>query len=254
MKNKSDLKNKLIIVTRAEPDNILFKQQLEKYEASVYLFPTITIDKAQTLAHLLQSIVVTDWIIFTSINGVNFFITSIKDLKLDPEILKKKKIAVVGPKTAQRVKQYNLSVDFIPTQFTTEQLAKELTHIKNLKILLARSDIGSKMLVRDLEKKGALVTDIPMYTTVFTQKRDPVFENLVSTDKISYITFTSPSTMHGFLERVKGSEIIEKLLTIPVISIGPVTTKSAYKAGFKNITTADIYTVDGMIKKLLEIV
>ena len=71
---------------------------------------------------------------------------------------------------------------------------------------------------------------------------------------IDFITFTSPSTVIGFFEKITNLQIIDISLNIPVISVGPVTTKIAKKYGFKTIYTADEYTTDGMIKKLEEIV
>src|SRR5438445_391629 len=134
-----------------------------------------------------------------------------------------------------------------------EQLAKELIDIKNQKILLARSDIGSKKLVQDLQDKGARVTDMPIYKTQFIDTQDSIFEKLLETQNIDYITFTSPSTVEGFFSRLRKTKQ-NKILFIPILSVGPVTTRVAKKYGFQNIMTADIYTTNGMLKKLLEIV
>ena len=82
---------------------------------------------------------------------------------------------------------------------------------------------------------------------------DDKFENLAINKKIDYITFTSPSTIIGFLKRIKNKELIQKLFDVKIISIGPVTTKAANEHGFRNILTADPYTTDGMIDKLKEL-
>lgn len=251
-KQNNQLKNKLIVITRPELDNLLFKQQLEQYSAQVYLFPTIKIVDVQN-ADTMHDITKYNWIIFTSANGVDFFMSTLKRLRIDQEILKNKKIAVVGPKTAEKAKEYDLSVDFIPSKYTTDQLVKELINIKNQKILLPRSDIGSKKLVQDLKDKGARVTDMPIYKTQFIDTHDCIFKKLLETQNIDYITFTSPSTVEGFFSRLKKAKQ-NKVFSIPILSVGPVTTRVAKKYGFQNIITADTYTTNGMIKKLLEIV
>lgn len=251
---EKSLKNKLIVVTRSESDCMFFKQQLESWGADVYTFPTIKTVGVQADALFLQNIALSDWIIFTSAKGIDFFIDAIKQLQIDLQILKNNKIAVVGPKTAQRAKEYGLHANFIPTKYTTEQIAKELAISKNLKILLARSAIGSKKFALDLQKKGAIVIDIPIYRTEFVTAPDPKLEELLKNDSINYITFTSPSTIEGFLERIIQSTLRDTVFTIPIISIGPVTTKKARTYGFQIIITSDTHTTNGMIKKLLEIV
>lgn len=250
------LANKLIVITRPQEDSVVFKKELEKYGARVYPFPTITI-MDNTIDPIVQNackkLPSYDWIIFTSTKGVEFFMEALHKMNIASTTIKSKQIAVVGPQTAKKVQSYGLPVPFIPTLYTTEQIAKELDNVQGKNILLARSHLGSKQLVHELENKGGRVTDIPIYKTDYIKKIDSLFTALVRTDKISYITFTSPSTVTGFIERVKKTEVADKVYAIPVISIGPVTTKAAEKYGFRNIITADTYTTNGMIKKLLSL-
>lgn len=251
------LQNKRIIITRPEPENKILQKKLEQYGAKIYMLPTIKIVKNildKKSQDVIKNIEAFDWIIFTSVKGVDYFMQAVRKLNIDIEILANKKIAVVGPKTAEKIQEYNLRIDFMPTIYTTEQLGKELQEISGRKLLLARSNIASKQLVADLQHKGAFVTDIPIYKTISITTQDRVFEDLVQKGVISYITFTSPSTVIGFFERVTDPEIRKKSLLFPVISVGPVTTKTAEKNGFTHIITADTYTTDGMIKKLQEIV
>lgn len=248
--------NKCIVITRTPEDNKPFKEKLESYGAVVYELPSITITgntKDKFIINTVRNIFTYDWIIFTSAKGVDFFMQVYKSLGIDIAVLKKKKIAAVGSKTAEKIRAYNLQVDFIPTKYTTEQLAKELTGIEGKKILLARSDIASKEFIIELTKSGASITDIPIYKTEYLGKQDEIFEKLVKEKKIHFLTFTSPSTVKGFFERVKKADIKRKVLAIPIVSVGPVTTKTAQKYGFHKIFTADSYTTAGIIKKLQEI-
>lgn len=245
------LENKYIVITRPEPENIILEKKLQKYGASTYNFPTIQITENSIDKQILAEIHSFDWIVFTSSKGVEAFMRNADKSVIT--ILKNKKIAVVGPKTEEKLASYHLKANFMPTKYTTHDLAKELTEIAEKHILLARSNIASKELVTDLKTKKAIVTDIPMYTTESITTPDKEFEKMIKNDTVNYLTFTSPSTVIGFFDRIGNAEIKQKVLTIPVISVGPVTTKTAKKYGFTHIYTAEEYTTDGMIKKLLEI-
>jgi uroporphyrinogen-III synthase len=243
----------VIINTRPEPDNKEFTKKLQQQGYTVYEFPTITTTENmqdEAVRETIKYIEKFDWIIFTSVKGVDAFMHIADALHIKKDIYANKNIAVVGPKTAERVKYYDLVVKFIPSQFTTEQLGKELENIKNKKILLARSDIASKQLAKDLQTKGASVTDIPIYKTEYSTNSDLGIDALLQNDEIDAITFTSPSTITGFFKRVTNPQTIEHALAAKVVSVGPVTTKTAKNAGFKDIYTAKQFTTDNMIEVL----
>jgi uroporphyrinogen-III synthase len=177
---------------------------------------------------------------------------AIKELKIEITILQNKKIGVVGAKTAEEAKKYKLPVHFMPAQFTTDNLAREIPDIKGKKILLPRSTIANPALTKQLEAKGAFVTNIPMYETTYSTGQNKAFEKLVQNKQIICITFTSPSTVDGFMHSLQNEQIEEKVLSLSILSIGPVTTKAAKQYGFKKIYAAESYTIEGMITKLQE--
>ena len=194
----------------------------------------------------------TDIIIFTSRNGIRYFMGALKDLSIDESILQEKYIATVGSKTADEAKKYRLPVQFIPYVFTTDGLASELPNITGKRILLPRTNIASETFVQKLMKRGAVVTNIAIYKTEHTLSKNKHFEKLLTKEQVQCVFFTSPSTVEGFLKNVKGIKDESQVLSLPVISIGPVTTEKLKKHGFRTIYTADIYTLEGMITKLKE--
>src|SRR5258708_1842544 len=186
------LQNKTIVVTRTAEDNIIFKQKLESYGATVFEFPAIKIIgniKDKIIINTIRNIFIYDWVLFTSAKGVSYFMKVYESLGIDIRVLQQKKIAVVGSKTAEKVKEYGLQIDFMPTKYTTEQLALEMSDIKNKKILVVRADIGSKEFISGLFNKGAQVTDIPIYKTEYLTNQDALFEDIIKQGKIDYITF-----------------------------------------------------------------
>src|ERR1700722_4136475 len=155
--NNSLINEKYVIVTRPEKENKTFIKHLEKMGLHAYSYPTITISGlkiSQATRKYFQDLASFDWILFTSANGVRIFIKMLKDEKINLSVLKKVKIAAVGTKTAETLKKNDLTVHFIPAEFTTENLANEFKNIKGKKILFPRADISTPLLVKALEKKG----------------------------------------------------------------------------------------------------
>lgn len=255
--NNSLINEKYVIVTRPKKENKTFIKSLEKIGMRVYSYPTITVSKlkiSQTTKKYLHNLTDFDWILFTSANGVRFFIKALTEEKIDLSILKQIKIGAVGTKTAETLKKQELPVHFIPSEFTTKNLANELKNVKGKKILLPRADIATPILIKSFEKKGAQVVNIPIYQTKFISLLDKTFKNLLENKKILCITFTSPSTVKGFMKNMEEMNLNKTILSIPVLAIGLVTTKSLKNFSFQKIYTADTFTEEGMLEKLNEVI
>lgn len=249
-------KKRYIIITRPENESRKFIKKLEKLELYGISYPTVMISKlplTDSTKNYLRDISSFDWILFTSKNGVKFFMQAIKNLKIDVKELKILHIGAIGTKTAEMLKKYQLPVHFIPSIFTTEDLVYELQNIKGKKILLPRADIATPLLIKFLKEKGAHIINIPIYQTTLLLQPDKSLEQLYKKKEISYLTFTSPSTVKGFVKNIEELKIDTNIFSVPTISIGPVTTRTLKKYGFQNVYTADIFTEDGMLMKLKEI-
>jgi len=246
---------KYIIITRPVAVNDTLKKYLEMIGLNVFNAPSITIRKNlsyKTIKTHLEHIEKYDWILFTSSNGVRFFMDAIQTIEGNSPAVQKIPLAAVGSRTANTARKYNLNVQFIPAQFTTDDLLKEIPNINGKRILFPRSNIANPTVKKQLEINGALVTDLPIYKTEYTTEHVTELERLVQQDQISYITFTSPSTVKGFLRSLEKSAVRKNVFSLPIISIGPVTTDIAKQVGFTHVYTADTHTVVGMVTKLKE--
>lgn len=244
--------SQFVVITRPEEKND-FGKKITGLGLKTLYYPTIKIGKNKLDEYdkkHLENLNNFDWLVFTSRHGVSFFIDEIKKIKINKEILKNIQIAAVGPKTADKIKKLGFHVDFMPKEFTTENLGKGLKNIKDKKILLARSDIANPVLEKILRLKGAEVKNIPIYKTGFISRPNKIFQKLLKEQNIKCLTFTSPSTVEGFVKSI--NPLKKEILSLPVLSIGPVTSKKAKELGFMNIYTAKEHTVNGMIIKLKE--
>ena len=86
-----------------------------------------------------------DWIAFTSANGVRFFLDRLLDRKRDIRSLGAVKLAAVGSKTAEALRDYRLVADLIPdSAYSGQALAEQLLpHVRGKRVLLPRAREGN---------------------------------------------------------------------------------------------------------------
>ncbi len=232
----SHLQHRRIVITRPEADARTFADRLRARGADPIMAPAIEIEFTDPveLGDALERIGEFDWIVFTSRNGVRAVYRMIDSIA-GP------KVAVIGPATAEALAVHGVKHDFIPSAFVAESLLEEIGDVRNTRILLPRADIARVVLADGLRSAGAIVEDIAAYRT---RTATPSAVDLESVDAV---TFTSSSTVRGFLERS----------TIPdgaaVVCIGPITAATASELGLEVAAVAAKYTEDGLIDALEEL-
>jgi uroporphyrinogen III methyltransferase/synthase len=245
-----------IVITRDACGNAAFADKILAHGGNPIKFNSIEIqdltdgDKVQGV---LAAVNKYDWIIFTSANGVRFTFEALAKAGKDARSFAPAKVACIGTETAARLEKFGIKADFVPTVFTTSELAKQLgefTELQSSKIVLLRSAAASKELADCLTKAGALVEDIAVYTVV-PQKNEPAkLVEQIKAGNIQWLTFTSPSTAKAFFAQVPPDLI--NTARVKVASIGPVTTEQLAKFGVKVHAHAELHTIDGLVSVLME--
>jgi len=244
-----------VVITRSNQDGENFKNLLEAVGARTYALPTITVVKkklSRKESAALTALHIYDYLIFTSSYAVSFFCQHLKDLGIRKDNVTAT-IVAVGPTTATALQANGLSAHLIPSQFNAEAVSAALQNVAGKKILIPRSKIAPPDLIDALRGKGALVTEVHLYTTLPISKVDPIFCEHILHNRITHLTFTSPSCVAGFPERVKDSIVLAKALSLPVICIGPRTAEAAREFGFTQVSTAELFAVEGIVQKLQEL-
>jgi len=182
------------------------------------------------------------WLIFTSVNAVDFFFRRVDELELQPDWPHiAPKLGVVGTATAARLAQHHLTPDFMPTEFIGEALAAGLGDLAGQRVLLPRAKAGRPELVTNLQAQGADVVEIGLYETKTAVSSQEL------TQDYDVITFASPSSVDGFMELrpVRSEAVI-------VACIGPITAAAAEKHGLHVAITPAEYTIDGLVAALVQ--
>lgn len=141
-----------------------------------------------------------DFIVFTSVNGVDFFFKKLFERKMDSRSLCKAKIAAIGPGTAKRLRDFGLIADIVPEKYIAEGVVSELQkyNIKGKNIFIPRAQEAREVLIDELKKSGANVVVVPVYKTVVGDVNTETIYEKIKNNKIDFITFTSSSTVNNF--------------------------------------------------------
>lgn len=249
------LSNKTVVITRAEEQADTLADLLEQVGARVICFPTIEIGPPRSYGKLdsaLRRLQDYDYLVFTSVNGVNAFVSRMQFLKIKRALLCGVTIAALGEMTAQSLRMYGLTPGIVPAVFTSRHLADAFRgeQMRGKKVLLVRSDIAGDLLPRALKKMGASIEEVSGYRIRKPRVKAGAMKRLIEKRLVDCITFTSPSTFVNFMSLMKGVAVKRFLKKITVAAIGPVTEQEIVKHGIKVNITASPHTIPGLARAI----
>jgi uroporphyrinogen III methyltransferase/synthase len=245
---------KRIVITRALDQAPEFARMLEEAGAEVLSFPTIQIlppKSWEPIDQAIRDIASFDWALFTSVNGVRAFFNRLRALRADVRDLKGVRIGAIGPKTSATLGSFGLRVDAFPDEFRAEALADVVGRVKGCRVLLARAETARDVLPRTLEARGAAVTVVPVYRTVKARRRARALKDLLRTGDIDVVTFTSSSTVDGFMEHFSARERKRIFERAKAAVIGPITAATLNTYEIRPAIRAKSYTIDALTKAIL---
>ena len=248
---------KKILVTRAREQASDLSERLRALGAIPIEFPTIGILPPESWAdvdHCLQQMMMYDWIIFTSANGVRFLMDRLFALGRDVRSLKGPRVCAIGPKTAEALEALKIRVNFVPREYRAEAIFEGLKRekLKGKNILIPRARVARDVLPEELRKAGAAVDVVEVYRTVLPRENVSATRDLLKKGEISAITFTSSSTVSNFVEMLGKEEARALTAGIPVASIGPITAQKAGELGIQTAVMPQEYTIPALVQALAE--
>jgi uroporphyrinogen III methyltransferase / synthase len=250
---KLPLFGRKIVVTRALDQAAEFSERLRALGADVIEFPVISIQPPRDpgpLDRAIANLGAYDWLIFTSVNGVRFFLDRLDQSPHDLRALKAR-ICAIGPATRQAVEKLHLKVDMMPAEYVAESLIAAFGDepLDGKRILLPRAAVARDIIPTELAKRGADVDVVEAYCNVAPEDAAArVGEIFGSTKKPDWITFTSSSTVKNCVA-ITG---LEALRGVRIASIGPVTSATARELGLTVDIEARPFTIDGLIESILD--
>lgn len=254
-----------ILVGRARHQAGALSSALKKLGAQVVEIPFIEIRRPASYRLLdtaLKNLSGYDWLILTSVNGVDSVWERVRKLHLKARNLRHLKIAAIGPATKKAIEKNGLRVHVVPEEYVAESVVKSLrSRVKGKRILLARAKVARDVIPRELRKLGARVDVVEAYETVIPRSSRSRLQSVLKDPRRrpGAITFTSSSSVRNFLELLasgRGRPLHTKSLctrqldSVKLASIGPVTSSTLRECGLRVDIEAADYTIPGLIRAI----
>jgi uroporphyrinogen III methyltransferase/synthase len=270
-----------VLVTRPRSQADLLAAALEGTGFEPVFFPVIEIcpfEENVALDRAIEKLHCYDWVVFTSVNGVEVFFNVIARERSDRSNLLNglgiasptlcsgqapsarttsflrngihPKIAAIGPKTAAALEARGVTPDFVPEEYVAEAILPGLGDLRGRWVLLPRAETARKALPEAIVQAGGIAHEIAVYRTV---PAEPAEEGLAALRSgVDAVTFTSPSTVKNFVELASQAGLDP--LRLPgepkIACIGPITQQAAEEAGFTSVLVAEEYTTEGLVDLL----
>ena len=154
-------------------------------------------------------------------------------------------VAAVGEGTSESFAGWaNRRPDLVPRTFTTEALARAFPRGHG-RVLCPRADVAPDGLEEALEAKGWSPLRVEAYRTRLARVLPRDARAALEEGRVQAITFTSASTVRGFVGAAP---------TVPgtpkIVCIGPVTAREARGHGFVVAAVARPHTIEGVVAAL----
>jgi uroporphyrinogen-III synthase len=278
-----------VLVGRARHQAGALSSELQKLGATVVEIPFIEIRAPRSFKPLdtaLKNLDTYDWLILTSVNGVEAMSQRMEKLDLPQSFQsrggqdreghdfsraakaekknaasaaesRKLRVAAIGPATKKAIEQRGIQVDVVPKEYVAESVVRSLKNkVKGKRVLLVRAKVARDVIPNELRKAGAHVDVVEAYETVVPQSsRTSLRAALKNPAKRPHVvTFTSSSTVKNFVELIgaKAPKARSSLLNgIRMASIGPVTSATLRDLGLTVDIAAKEFTIPGLIEAIM---
>jgi uroporphyrinogen-III synthase len=240
------LAGKTIVVTRPTDRATRLVNLLDQRGARVLVAPAIDLRpiRSAALTKALRDLAAGsfDWIVLTSPATVRML-----DERLERPRDVRAKVASVGEGTAAAFERWaRRRADLVPRAFTVDALARAFPRGSG-RVLCARAEIAPEGLEDALARKGWSPTRVDAYRTIFPRSLPADARRALAGGEVDAITFTSASTVRGFLGALGDIGLRGRP---KVVCIGPITAKEAREHDLTVHAVADPHTTDGLVDAL----
>jgi uroporphyrinogen-III synthase len=246
-----------VLVGRARHQASVLSSGLRALGADVIEIPFIEIRKPRSYKPLdtaLKNIAKYDWLILTSVNGVDAVAGRIESLRLDRGAFSQLQVAAIGPATRKRIEALGFKVAVVPTRYIAESVVDSLRgKVEGKSVLLARAKVARDVIPRELRKMGAKVDVVEAYETAIPGSSRKLLRRVMNDPerRPQIVTFTSSSTVRNFVALLGRRSPNTTLDNIKFASIGPVTSATMGELRLPVHIEASAYTIPGLTKAIV---
>ena len=249
-----------VLVGRTRHQASTLSEGLRSLGADVIEIPFIEIRKPRSYKPLdgaLKSIAKYDWLILTSVNGVEALATRMTKSRMRPSQMAHLKIAAIGPATAEAIQKCGLKAAVVPERYIAESVVESLRgKVKGKRVLLVRARVARDVIPRELRRAGGRVDVVEAYQTAVPPASKRRLQLIMKDParRPHIVSFTSSSTVRNFVALLGGQGRCKAIAgDIQLASIGPVTSATLRENGLPVHIEATEYTIPGLIRAVRKI-
>lgn len=247
---------KRILVTRSRTQASALSELLMVYGAQPVECPVIEIvppENWQDVDKAIHFLETYQWLVLTSVNGVQAFMNRLWHQGRDSRALHGVKVCCIGPSTAKELEKYGVKADVIPEEFQAEGILESMKSagVKTQRVLIARAQEAREILPQELSRAGALVEVITVYRNIAPEVDVAHFKELLQTNPVDIVTFASSSTVRNFCKLFKTTEELKNFFHNTLIAcIGPITANTVRAMGLQVDLVATHNTIPDLVESL----
>lgn len=260
--NARPLSGKTVVITRAEAQADEFVVELEQRGAKVIVCPTIEIVEPESYERLDEAIdhlYGYDWLVFTSVNGVDYFFRRLEARGRDVSDIDEVKVCAIGEATAERLSDLHIHVDVIPAEFKAEGVFAALERfvggqdaLHGLNVLIPRASVARDYLPKALEQAGARVDVVPAYRTTLPAHLDRGRVAAMLSGGADCIAFTSSSTVRNLAQLFDAQDLSKSLSGVVIACIGDITARTAADFGLRVEIQPEQFTIPALARAIAD--
>jgi uroporphyrinogen-III synthase len=257
MSRSGPLQGVRVLVGRARHQAGALSAELRKRGADVLEIPFIEIRRPRSFRPLdraLRNLTEYDWLILTSVNGVDALWRRLPRLGLSKRALTHLRVAAIGPATKKAIEARGVTVNVVPKEYVAESVVRSLRRsVKGKRVLLVRAKVARDVIPRELRRAGAQVEVVEAYQTVLPKPSAAKLRAAMrsATRRPDVVTFTSSSTARNFAALLgaasRGGSVKKEIAGLQFASIGPVTSATLRELKLPVHIEADPYTIPALV-------
>lgn len=248
-----------VLVTRARSQSETLAGPLEELGAEVLAMPVIELAEpvdSTPLEAAIRNLSTYDWLVLTSVNGVERFLPLVEAVGPVGEQLAGVKVAVVGSATADRLREHGIEPDLIPASYRAEGLADAFLRLGSgvgRRVLIPRAAEARGVLPEELRSTGTEVDAVDLYRLVPAEP-DPDVLARIAEGTVDVLTFASGATARHFVAVLEaaGIDAAAVFSAAAVASVGPVTSAAIRALDFEVEIEAASSTISDLVDAIVD--
>lgn len=243
---ESPLAGRVIFVVGPETSNYDLFTELILRGAQVTLLPRLEvteIENSERLDEAIDHLYGYDWLLFSSINGVEYFLRRLQKKGLDASALDELRVCAVGDDVEELLREAQIHVDVLPPSAATKDVFASLAQfvgglggLAALNFLSPRAASVSDSLARTLTDAGARIDLVPTYRVVSAGVDSARTAAMVS-GAADCIVLTSAESVTQLAQLFDAPDLSEMMAQVLILSFDEVTARKAsgYGLGVKTV-------------------